>query len=323
MSDDIYSNVLADEFLPGVMYPFNWSVLAEIMDSSWNRIRRDLRVEGEDLQFVRTFFHHAYWNLSKIAAVLKTAGVTQTIIDRLFESPMARGYFTLDDATADRVLDIGRSAIALNLEQAILESEGQLVEIQRKQGKWETEEEMLQEFDQVLNVVREVIFRETSAWLLVGINFSLLDEWTGHLPDTIKRKHHEPAIVRMSQEKMDEVRSTANRFHSYWETARSVRAMGRSMGEERLFALGERFVSWNLLEAKEDVRYLTVHEISQIVSGGCATNTCNNYALRARVRRTEMDQHSADGLPAVIRGETAPILPWRKERKLPSHNGER
>jgi len=177
MSEDLYSNMLADEFLPGVMYPFNWSVLAEIVDASWNRIRRDLRVEGEDVHFVRTFYHHAYWNITKIWDVLRMAGISQAVNDRLFEHPVARVYSTLDDASADRVLAIDRSFIAQNLEQSIVESERQLVEIRRKQGKWETEEEMIREFDRVLEVVREVIFRETSAWLLVALNGPAV-KWT-------------------------------------------------------------------------------------------------------------------------------------------------
>ena len=131
MSEDVYSNVLADEFLPGVVYPFDLSVLAGMIDASWNRIRRTLRVEGDDVQFVRTFYHHAYWNMTKITTILTVAGLPQALNDRLFEPPTAREYSTLDDASADRVLAIGRSAIAQDLEQTILESERQLVEIRR------------------------------------------------------------------------------------------------------------------------------------------------------------------------------------------------
>src|SRR5664280_2451426 len=116
MSEDVYSNLLAEEFLPGVMYPFNWSVLAEIVDASWNRIRRDLRVEGEDVHFVRTFYHHAYWNITRIGNVLRMAGLSQAVNDRLFELPVSREYSTLDDFSADRVLAIDRSSIAQNLE---------------------------------------------------------------------------------------------------------------------------------------------------------------------------------------------------------------
>ena len=93
--------------------------------------------------------------------------------------------------------------------------------------------------------------------------------------------------------------------------------MGRGLAETRLYALGDRFVKWNLLGTKEDVRYLTVYEVRQIVSGGCATNTCNNYALRAKVRRTEIDQHAVDDLPQIILGNTAPLLPWKKEGRRP------
>jgi hypothetical protein len=319
MSEDVYSNAIAEEFLPGVMYPLNWSVLAGIVNASWNRIRRDLRVEGDDIPFVRTFYHHAYWNTTKITAFLLMAGVPQDLVDRLFEGPASRQYSTLDDASADRVLDIDRSAIAMDLEQSIIGLEGQLAEIRRKQGDWESEEEMLQEFDAVLDVVREVIFRETSAWLLVGLNLSSLDEWTGHSKDPRQKKRNGATIVRMSRANMEELRSMVDRYHSCWELARSVRAAGRSMAEERLFALGVRFVSWNLLQAKEDVRYLTLTEVRQIVKGGCTTNTCNRFALRARVRRTEMDQHAVGAIPPIIRGEVAPILPWRTEDAHTSH----
>ncbi len=320
MSDDIYSNVLADEFLPGVMYPFNWSVLAGIVDASWNQIRRDLQVEGEDVQFVRTFYHRAYWNMTKMVTILKAAQIPQAVLDRLFEPPTSRAYSTLDETSADRVLAIDSSDIAQNLEQSIMESERRLEEIQRKQGEWETEEQMVQEFDRVLEIDKDVIFRETGAWLLVGLNLSLLDEWMGHQREVKHRKlRPEATVIRLSHSKLEEVRSMVNRYRSHWELSRSVRALGRSLAEERLFALGDRFVKWNLLSAKEDVRYLTVHEVRQIVSGGCATNTCNNYALRARVRRTEMDQHAVDGLPPIIRGESAPLLPWRKEGKRPGH----
>ncbi len=318
MSEDVYSNILADEFLPGVMYPFNWSVLAGIVDASWNRIRRDLRVEGADVQFVRTFYHHAYWNITRLSAVLRSAEIPQVVIDRLFESPSSREFSTLDESAADRVLAIDRSAIAQNLEQSIVESERRLEEIRRKQGEWESEEELIREFDHIIEIDGEVIFKETAAWLLVGLNLSLLDEWTGRESDVRHRKlHREPISIRMSGPKLEEVRSMIARYQSHWGLSRSVRAMGRALAEERLFALGDRFVKWNLLAAKEDVRYLTVHEVRQIVSGGCATNTCNNYALRARVRRTEMDQHAVDRLPRIIRGNAAPLLPWSKQGKRP------
>ena len=117
----------------------------------------------------------------------------------------------------------------------------------------------------------------------------------------------------LPESKLEEVRSMANRYRSHWELSRTVRTIGKGLAEERLYELGERFVKWNLLRIKEDVRYLTVHEVRQIVSGGCATNTCNNYALRARVRRTEIDEHSVGELPPFIKGEVAPLLPWKKE----------
>jgi hypothetical protein len=225
----------------------------------------------------------------------------------------------MDEVSFDRVLTIDRSAIVQNLEQSILESERLLDDVQRKKGNWETEDEIIQELDLIINIIGEVIFRETAAWLLVGLNLSLLDEWTGAQKETKHRWALPAETAQISGSKLEEVRSMANRYHSHWELARAVRTRGRGLAEERLYELGERFVKWNLLKTKEDVRYLTVHEVRQIVSGGCATNTCNNYALRARVRRTEIDEHALGGLPPVIKGEVAPLLPWKKEGKRNGH----
>jgi hypothetical protein len=105
----------------------------------------------------------------------------------------------------------------------------------------------------------------------------------------------------------------ANRFHSCWELSHTVRARAKSFAEESQYELGERFVKRNILKTKEDIRYLTVHEVRQIISGGCSTNTCNNYALRAMVRRTEIGEHAQGGLPPVIKGEVAPLLPWMEK----------
>jgi hypothetical protein len=313
MSEDIYSNQLAEEFLPGVMYPFHWSVLAGMVDASWCRISRDLRVEGGEVQFVRTFYHHAYWNITKISAMLKVAGLPQTVLDRLFEAPFSRELEILDEASVDRVLTVDRSTIVQDLEQSILESERRIEEVQRKKGDRETEDEIVRELDLIIDIIGEVIFRETSAWLLVGLNLSLLDEWTGHQKENRRKRSHPADTVQLPESKLEEVRSMANRYRSHWELSRMVRTIGKGLAEERLYELGERFVKWNLLRIKEDVRYLTVHEVRQIVSGGCATNTCNNYALRARVRRTEIDEHSVGELPPFIKGEVAPLLPWKKE----------
>ena len=313
MSEDIYSNVLAEEFLPGVMHPFNWSVLAGMVDIGWNRIRRDLQVEGEETQIVRTFHHHAYWNLTKISAMLRSAGLPQIVIDRLFEVPTSREQAVLDEVTADQVLMIDRSAIAQNMEQSILESKRRLEEAHRKKGDRETEEEIIQELDQIFDIIGEAIFRETSAWLLIGLNLSILDEWTGHQKGHKLRKAHPANTVQTPESKLEEVRSMANRFHSLWELSHTVRTQGQGLAEERLYELGERFVKWNLLKTNEDIRYLTVHEVRQIISGGCSTNTCNNYALRARVRRTEIEEHALGILPPFIKGEVPPLLPWKKE----------
>ncbi len=320
MSDDVFSNALANEFLPGVMYPFHWSVLAGITDAAWNRIRRDLKVEGEDLQFVRAFYHRAYWNLTKISAVLKQAGVPQAIIDSLFEPLTSREYSPLDEASADRVLAIDRSPMAQDLEQAILASERQLEEVDRKRGERKTEEELIREFDMVLGIVGELMFRETAAWLLAGLNTSLVEEWTDHQEGTSKKNHDEIGAVLWAPSKIEEVRSMAIWYRSCWDLSRSVKALGRSLVEEHLLTLGESFVKWSLLSTPEDARYLTVHEVRQIVSGGCSTNTCNNYSLRARVRRSEMDQHTVEGFPQVIRGEAAPPLPRRKDEEHEGHS---
>jgi hypothetical protein len=62
--------------------------------------------------------------------------------------------------------------------------------------------------------------------------------------------------------------------------------------------LGARFTRKNLLASAESVNYLNIDEVRQIVAGGCATGTCNDYRLRSAMRKRETEEAERAVAPA-------------------------
>ncbi|HTY46565.1 MAG TPA: hypothetical protein VMB46_02750 [Methanomassiliicoccales archaeon] len=57
-----------------------------------------------------------------------------------------------------------------------------------------------------------------------------------------------------------------------------------------LLELGDRLTRMRLLASADSVYYLTIDEVRQIIAGGCATGTCNDYRLRTAMRKREWDE---------------------------------
>jgi phosphohistidine swiveling domain-containing protein len=72
--------------------------------------------------------------------------------------------------------------------------------------------------------------------------------------------------------------------------------------------LARRFVTIGILEDPNDIFYLNLDELRQIIAGGCAGNSCNNYRLRAAIRKREMLELKDIAPPSVIYGDKAPPL---------------
>ena len=108
----------------------------------------------------------------------------------------------------------------------------------------------------------------------------------------------------------------ARRFALLKERTSSIYSYGYGLYRNYFLEIGRRFAAKELLSASEDIFFLSLDEVRQIVAGGCAGNTCNNYRLRAAVRRREMSELKDIDPPALIYGEAAPPLAPRKHSEL-------
>jgi phosphohistidine swiveling domain-containing protein len=70
--------------------------------------------------------------------------------------------------------------------------------------------------------------------------------------------------------------------------------------------VGRRFAAKGTLAAAEDIFYLSLDEVSQILEGGCEGNQCNNYRLRAFMRRKEAREEDDVALPPFVFGRSSP-----------------
>jgi phosphohistidine swiveling domain-containing protein len=108
----------------------------------------------------------------------------------------------------------------------------------------------------------------------------------------------------------------ATKFALLKERTSSVYSYGYGLYRNYFLEMGRRFTARELLSAPEDVFFLSLDEVRQIVSGGCAGNTCNNYRLRAAMRKREMSELKDIDPPAIIFGEVAPPLAPKKHSEL-------
>ena len=100
----------------------------------------------------------------------------------------------------------------------------------------------------------------------------------------------------------------ARKFSLLKERMSITYSFGYGLYRNYFLELGKRFQLKQVLVDQEDIFYLSLDEVRQIVAGGCAGNTCNNYRLRAAMRKREMSMYQDVEVPTLIYGEKAPAL---------------
>jgi len=109
----------------------------------------------------------------------------------------------------------------------------------------------------------------------------------------------------------------ARRMALLKERTSMVYTFGYGLYRNYFMELGRRFVKKELLASDpEDIFYLKLDEVRQVIAGGCAGNTCNNYRLRVALRKREMLELRDIDPPTLIYGEMAPPLVLRKLTEL-------
>jgi pyruvate,water dikinase len=115
--------------------------------------------------------------------------------------------------------------------------------------------------------------------------------------------------LRMASEK-------ARKFAVLKERMSGAYAFGYGLHRPYFLELGRRFEKKLVLVSREDIFYLNLDEIKQIVFGGCAGNTCNNYGLRVALRKRDLVKYQDVEVPTVVYGEMPPPLSREVKEEL-------
>jgi phosphohistidine swiveling domain-containing protein len=99
-------------------------------------------------------------------------------------------------------------------------------------------------------------------------------------------------------------------------SARSLRDSSRDSLRRYYLEIGRRMVAKEVLLVPEDIFYLSCEEAAQILAGGCEGNQCNNYRLRAFLRRQELEQMQMLAPPEIVYGEATPPVPGAADRQF-------
>jgi phosphohistidine swiveling domain-containing protein len=146
---------------------------------------------------------------------------------------------------------------------------------------------------------------------------SLVQDFQGARPSVLRRSGIEdvqaPAFRRSS---LRTAYGKARKFMLLKERMSATYAFGYGLYRIYFLELGRRFGKEQVLAAPEDIFYLNLDEIRQIVAGGCAGNTCNNYRLRVALRKREQALYQDADVPTVIYGEVAPPLTSEVQAEL-------
>ena len=145
-----------------------------------------------------------------------------------------------------------------------------------------------------------VPWRENPDLILQMIaNYQAPDERTPHkpryedLPPTLRRRPMFNFAYRR-----------ARKFRYYREAVSSLYTYGYGLFRPYFLALGEKFARRTILPAPEDIFFLYLDEVRDIVA---QRRTEVNYADLAAQRRQEMETYRAASVPAIIVGDQPPV----------------
>jgi pyruvate,water dikinase len=113
----------------------------------------------------------------------------------------------------------------------------------------------------------------------------------------------------------------ARRFRLYREAVSSLYTFGYGLFRDRFLALGDHFVRRGILAHRDDIFYLFMDEVREIVDTGHLAIDCQ---AMVRERRDEIDQVRDITPPDIIYGNQAPALdpnPGQGLRGIPTSRG--
>lgn len=276
-SELVVHSIVALGFLPDVIGPMDWSLLGPIADRAMARLLSELTGAGS-LQakgLVRRFYCRPYLNMTEAADALRMRPLPPDTLDRFlsFRPSIVPAVMHASEAGANEVMRgflLDRIGSQADAERSLQAKHAHFRGFTGDGASSLSETQSLDRIDALVAELGELVYLDL---LLQAASSCLSDD-------------------RMTE-----------------PSARSSKLISEVLGHIRmvLIGLGERFLGSGVLADKGDISLLTIDEARQIVAGGCAGNTCNNYRLRAALRRRETASCRESRAPTVINGEVPPL----------------
>jgi hypothetical protein len=316
---NIYSRTFCEELLPGMMKPLVWSMNHPLVSGAWARFLSSLTdARGlERSELVKQIHYRAYFNMNIIAKLWEEVGMPEGSWDALFDLGGSAGSDPRSSLSPVILLRIPE--VVAFLRRYFRSVAWQEEFLARREKEWRafeegisglTEDELLSRVDDLGKDMERVMFYNVIVPLASAVfdqelekrlrtagsdHAGLSDRTFGTQLNDLDEADPSPrrSSIRTAYRKAMRIAFLKNK-------ASSVLALGVGLHRYYFLELGKRFTSKDLLASPEDIFYLSLDELRQIVSGGCAGNTCNNYRLRVAIRKRDMSELGESDPPLLI-----------------------
>ncbi len=308
----MYSNALSNELLPSMIKPLEWSIAIHLTIGAWTRLLSEVTgaIGPRPEQIARQFYYRAYLRTDILRRMLEPLGLPMGHLKRLLgeapadlENPRSLSMTELLLSSHSMKAYLVQFCAHDDHQEEFLEKKlAELKGLAEEDLEQLTEDELSSRVGSLTNALEDVSYFKTISALALLMFKNDPDpclgpagkEGSSFVPGKrgpiLAAPSREKRVLLLSEQSAATYSFGYAIFHRYFEEA------------------GRRFAGKELLASANDAYYLNINEVRQFLAGGCSGNTCNNYRLRAALRKREMSELEGLVLPGSIIGESAPPL---------------
>jgi len=316
-----YSRTFADELLPGTIEPLMWSAKASLVGGAWSRFLEGIvgTERPRSKAMVKQFHYRAYLDMTSLGSMLERSGLPKDSLDRLL----------CDGDGSEKCLGTAQGMdILLSLPSSVdfllhfsVHSDGSRLFLQRLDEDLRrhagedlsrlTDIELLLRVDDLTKSLEESSLLRVCTFFAARLFGNMLQarlrEVGLEADSDLAMQEFEGLHLGSKRRLLLATHRRAERMSLLKQMAIDLSALGDVVYAHYFQELGRRLEANELLASPDDVFFLRLDEVRQVVAGGCAGNTCNNYRVRAAMRRREMIEAEGSTPPEVIRGDRPPV----------------
>ncbi len=323
-----YSREYSGAILPGTPRPLAWSIDSDLLAAAWSEfLKTTFDVAVAPAMLLRRFYGHCYVNVDMIRSASRAAGLPARTIDALMNSCAVEDGFSValgPSAVALLPRVARRIALDRDFESSAKEDIAKIWKaiemVSRKDLKEMESQAIIAEIDSVTSSLRraaELNFESAVRAYLLSKLLRMLLVKLGESADKARFIAEEGvrgnlgidrlAISAEDRERVSNLHEKSAHHLLLKEQVGVTFQFGYSLYRRCFLAIGEEMVENRLIAEPEDVFMLSLDEVRQIAEGGCSTNTCNDFRLRAMLRKRELADAAEMAPPPVVFGEKAPF----------------